>query len=79
MLYAFPVFTTELRGHVVYFSFWMLKSQSLYVSSLKKTDIKFRNGGPQRVENCNPVVLCYLALNALFVGLFSEIDLTYFE
>ena len=46
----FPVFTTELPGHnVFYFLFWKLISQSLHIPSLKKTDIKLRNGGPQRV------------------------------
>ena len=63
----FPVFTRELWGHVFFiFLFWMIKSQSLHMSTLKKkTDIKLRNGGSQRVQNViskpsDTVVLCYL-------------------
>ena len=58
-------------------------SKFTYVKFGKKTDIKLRNGRPQRVytkqvisKPSNTVVLCCLSLNAFFVGSFGEINLT---
>ena len=52
MLYAFSRIYHGTSGTCVfYFLFWMLKFQILQMSSLKKTDIKLKNGGPQCVLN----------------------------
>ena len=46
----FPVFTKELRGHVFLFLILDAKIPKFtYVKFEKKTDIKLRNSGPQRV------------------------------
>ena len=45
-----PVFTKELRGHVFLFLILDAKIPKFtYVKFEKKTDIKLRNSGPQRV------------------------------
>ena len=66
---------------VFYFWFWMLKSQSLHTSSLKKNWHQVYEWSTSTcikqviTKPSNTVVLCYLVLNAFFVGSFSEINL----